>query len=96
MGNAKAIRAAKAAEKEALSQLLTDINEVKAMLIRAFHTFNDSLEPELVEASVYEINALQSKHAYLLRKIKEHGITDVRAFALSGSCEAAGLPKGSR
>ncbi len=38
-------------------------------MARAF--FNDACEPELVEASVYEINSLQARYAYFLRLARE-------------------------
>jgi hypothetical protein len=44
-------------------------------LLRYAHTdFNRAFEPELVEAAVYEINSLQARYAYLLRRVKELGI----------------------
>ncbi len=33
--------------------------------------FDNVAEPELVDESVYELNALQARHSYLLRRLKE-------------------------
>jgi hypothetical protein len=83
----------KAAERAALTELLSDIFEVKNLLAGAYIRFNCAMEPELVEANVYEINALQSRYSYLLRKIKEYEKKDVRSIRRSKKPEAAGLSK---
>lgn len=37
----------------------------------AYDKFNYVTEPELIEASIYEISALKARYSYLLRCIKE-------------------------
>ena len=49
---------------EAMRQTRTDLRNARA-------AFNNACEPELVEAAVYEINALQARYAYFLRLAKE-------------------------
>ena len=86
----------RAAERAALAELLSDICEVKNRLAGAYVQFNTVLEPELVEANVYEISALQSKYAYLLRKIKEYENKDVRSFYFSKKVDINGIEAASR
>ncbi len=55
---------------DALQRKLT---ELRARLDQAYEEFNRTLEPELIDASVYEINALLARSAYLLRTAKQDG-----------------------
>jgi hypothetical protein len=36
--------------------------------------FGQAIEPEIIEACVYEINALQARYAYYLRLAREMGL----------------------
>ena len=47
------------------------LNETQRELARAYGQFNYVSDPELVEACVYEIKALQTKSSFLLRCIKQ-------------------------
>ena len=49
---------------EAMRQTRADLRNARA-------AFNNACEPELVEAAVYEINALQARYAYYLRMARE-------------------------
>lgn len=42
-------------------------------LTRAYAQFDTVTAPELVDACVYEINAVEARYNYLLRRIKEEG-----------------------
>ncbi|HPE15468.1 MAG TPA: DUF2508 family protein, partial [Oscillospiraceae bacterium] len=42
---------------------------------QAYVSFNSVKDPELVESFVFEINALQARYAYLLRRVKELGVS---------------------
>lgn len=52
-------------------EILEAMRQTREELRQARAFFNDAREPELVEASVYEINALQARYAYFLRLAKE-------------------------
>jgi len=58
---------------DAMRELLGELNATRGELANAYARFNYTVEPELVEACVYEINAIQSRYGYLLRVIKENG-----------------------
>lgn len=55
-----------------MRELVEDLERTKGDLARAYNAFDYTVEPELVEACVYEISAIQSRYSYLMRKIKEH------------------------
>ncbi len=63
-----------AAERKNIMQQLDSIS---SRLAAAQNEFNSTSEPELIEASVYEINSLNSRYAYLLRRAKELNITHI-------------------
>lgn len=50
--------------KEGLSRTRTQINQ-------AYTGFNGTHDPDLIESYVFEINALQARYSYLLRRVKE-------------------------
>ena len=61
------------ARDSSLQELFTDLSEMRFALSQAYTRFNSAVEPELVDACVFEINAIQSRYNYLLRVIKERG-----------------------
>ncbi|NLO48615.1 MAG: DUF2508 family protein [Clostridiales bacterium] len=95
MNRRKMHKRQRAAERAELAELLSDICEVKSRLAGAYIQFNTVLEPELVEANVYEISALQAKYAYLLRKIKAYENKDVRSFYFSRKVDIGGFEAAS-
>ena len=57
----------------ARAQLQRELQATGQALREAYDKFNYVSEPELVEASVYEISALKARYSYLLRQVKEGG-----------------------
>jgi len=53
------------------ADLLAAMKENRESLRQARIYFNNVREPELIEASVYEINSIQARYAYLLRRLRE-------------------------
>ena len=51
--------------------LLQSLAATRVQINQAYCGFDTAHDPELVESFVYEINALQSRYSYLLRRIKE-------------------------
>jgi len=73
------------AQDHALQELFNELSEARVALTDAYDRFNNTTEPELVDACVFEINAIQSRYGYLLRVIKEHGgEAACRTFAEGG------------
>ena len=55
-----------------LEELRQELHQTNQALRNAYDKFNFVTAPELVEASIFEINALKARSNYLLRRIKEH------------------------
>lgn len=51
-------------------QLLEGMRQTRNLLNCAYAQFNTYSDPDLVEACVYEINALQSRYSYYVRQMK--------------------------
>ena len=51
-------------------ELLTSLAHTRALIQQAYRGFNSAEDGDLIE-SVFEINALQSRYNYLLRRVKE-------------------------
>ncbi len=60
-------------EEEERQELLGQLKGTREQLKMARISFENASEPELVDASVYEINALQARYNYLLRRAREQG-----------------------
>ncbi|MBE6956026.1 MAG: DUF2508 family protein [Ruminococcaceae bacterium] len=52
-------------------ELLQSLAATRVQITQAYCGFDSAQDPDLVESFVYEINALQSRYSYLLRRIKE-------------------------
>ncbi len=57
-------------ETQRLSELRQELCQTGRALQRAYAKFNFVTEPDLIEASIYDINALKSRYDYLLRRLK--------------------------
>ena len=62
-------RAAERQEEER-RQLLAGMKQTRDQLNYAYAQFNLYSDPDLVDACVYEINALQSRYSYFVRQVK--------------------------
>lgn len=85
--------------------LRRELQDAALALRCAYDRFNHVTAPELVEASIYEINSLQARYNYLLRRAKAvYGGTPVetpRAHPAaraqpSAACVAAAAMEGGR
>ena len=63
-------RRAQAAREEERRQLLEGMRETRNQLNHAYAQFNVYSYPDLVDACVYEINALQSRYSYYVRQVQ--------------------------
>lgn len=64
-------KSARTAENARLHQLRLELNETQLDLSLAYRQFDMVVDPELVEACIYQINALKARYNYLIRVIKE-------------------------
>ena len=51
--------------------LLKSLAQTRALISQAYGGFNTTDDNDLIDSYVYEINALQSRYNYLLRRAKE-------------------------
>lgn len=52
-------------------ELLEGLARTRVLIHQAYSCFNRESDPDLIESYVFEINALQSRYSYLLRRIRE-------------------------
>lgn len=60
-----------ARREEERRQLMEGMRETRSQLNCAYAQFNSYSDPDLVDACVYEINALQSRYSYFVRQVKQ-------------------------
>ena len=51
--------------------LLEGLAKTRTLIAQAYSGFNTAGDPDLIESYVFEINALQARYSYLLRRVKE-------------------------
>lgn len=54
-----------------LNVLLKEIAETKSELDSAYAKFQNVVDPDLIDSSIYEVNAVQKRYKFLLRCAKE-------------------------
>lgn len=52
-------------------ELLMEIADTQRALDTAYSVFENVLDHDLIDSSIYNINAMQEKYKYLLKKAKE-------------------------
>ena len=73
-----------------LDILREELQQTNVALKCAYDKFNYVTEPELVEASIYEISALKARYSYLLRCIKEQEPAARSGVSLAAVAASAG------
>lgn len=58
-------------EEEERNTLLEGLARTRTLIAQAYSCFNSAKDPDLIESYVFEINALQARYSYLLRRVKE-------------------------
>ena len=51
-------------------ELMNSLSQTRALINQAYGSFNATCDSDLIESYVYEINALQARYNYLLRRFK--------------------------
>ena len=52
-------------------QLLESLRATREQMHQAYSGFNNTSDPDLIDAYVFEMKALQARYSYLLRRVKE-------------------------
>ena len=58
-------------QEEERQQLMEEMAQTRLLLNQAYADFNVQSDPDLVDSCVFTINALRSRHSYLVRQIKQ-------------------------
>ena len=65
-------------------ELFDELEHTKCMLDNAKLSFDNCSHPQLIEASIYEINAISARYNYLLGRAKELNLAKSKGHALKG------------
>ena len=52
-------------------ELIASLASTRTLINQAYGSFNNVSDSDLIESYVFEINALQARYNYLLRRVKE-------------------------
>ena len=66
--------------KEENNRLLVEYYDTLIQLRHVRSVFQQVTDPELINACVFEMNALQQRYTYLLQRIKEEKLTAIRVL----------------
>lgn len=58
-------------QEEERTALMEGLARTRRLIAQAYSSFNSTHDPDLIESYVFEINALQARYSYLLRRVKE-------------------------
>ena len=59
------------AREEERRELMQSLSHTRTLINQASGGFNSASDSDLIESYVFEINALQARYNYLLRRVKE-------------------------
>ncbi|MEY8316864.1 DUF2508 family protein [Oscillospiraceae bacterium 50-58] len=59
------------AREEERRELMQSLNHTRTLINQAYGGFNSASDGDLIESYVFEINSLQARYNYLLRRVKE-------------------------
>lgn len=59
------------AQKQSYDDLLQDIAAAKSALDNAYANFENVVDPDLIDCYIYEMNAVQKRYKFLLKRAKQ-------------------------
>ena len=65
-------------------ELFAALRDTRCALDAARARFDNTVEPELIEACIHELGAIEARYSYLLRRMKESGARAVSAPLTEG------------
>lgn len=65
------LRRSDPAQADARQELMNSLAHTRTLINQAYGGFNTANDSDLIESYVFEINALQARYNYLLRRVKE-------------------------
>ena len=67
----QSVQKARPAQEEERRELVSSLARTRTLINQAYSGFNMARDSDLIESYVFEINALQARYNYLLRRVKE-------------------------
>ena len=64
-------RARRVSQEEERRDLTSSLSHTRTLINQAYSGFNMASDSDLIESYVFEINALQARYNYLLRRVKD-------------------------
>ena len=64
-------RARRVSQEEERRDLISSLSHTRTLINQAYSGFNMARDSDLIESYVFEINALQARYNYLLRRVKD-------------------------
>ena len=64
-------RARRVSQEEERRDLISSLSHTRTLINQAYSGFNMASDSDLIESYVFEINALQARYNYLLRRAKD-------------------------
>ena len=61
----------RSAQEDERRELMSSLAHTRALINQAYGGFNTASDGDLIESFVFEINSLQARYNYLLRRMKE-------------------------
>lgn len=52
--------------------LMDNLSQTKAEIERVYSTFENVTDPDLIDASIYQLNSAQLRYRFLLNSVKEY------------------------
>ena len=77
--------------EEERQTLTSELARTRTRIAQAYSGFNTVCDPDLIDSYVFEINALESRYAYLLRRVKELDGAPVSASRVRALLDAGRL-----
>lgn len=65
------VRRLSPAQEEERRELISSLSQTRTLINQAYGGFNTASDSDLIESYVFEINSLQARYNYLLRRVKE-------------------------
>lgn len=59
------------AQEEERRELINSLSHTRTLINQAYSGFNMASDSDLIESYVFEINSLQARYNYLLRRVKD-------------------------
>lgn len=53
------------------NQLLQDMEAAKYALDNAYSNFENAVDPDLIDSWIFEVNAMQKRYKFLLKRVKQ-------------------------